>query len=194
MDKTLKALRYLMLLSGLALIGLGIAMLISPLRSLSGIAHCIGGVMAVSGIADLASFFGRASAKRSGLRLASGAVTTLAGVWTLFGRGSSILAAILPFLFAASVTVFCAKYIADSTLRHTQGDRRWAWMLAFGITGVLLGVVLLRSPVISAVLIVLAVAATLVVYGANNVLLFLGISLFGGGARKDAQRQSLGSI
>ena len=96
LNKLFKSMKWLMLISGAMIVIIGITMLFTPLKNLVRLAVFISISMLISGISEIASFFSEEKGHRYSWMLASGIITTLFAVWTLFGRGTEVLAAMFP--------------------------------------------------------------------------------------------------
>lgn len=179
MKKTFKTINWLMLISGVLIAILGITMLFTPLQNLVTLAVFIGIAMLISGISEIASFCGEEKGYRSGWMLASGIITSLFGVWTMFGRGSLTLAAIIPFVFAVWVMTSSIMHIVGSTALKAEGFGGWGWILTFGIIGAVLGFLLLFSPLLSGFVVSFSIAFMLISYGIDNIILFFRMRSLG---------------
>jgi uncharacterized membrane protein HdeD (DUF308 family) len=172
MKTVLKSMKWLLLLSGIFVVILGITMLFTPLENLVTLAIFIGISMLISGASEIVSFWNEKKDNRSGWMLASGTVTALFAVWVLFGRGTEALTAILPFAFAVWVMSSGIMRIVGSMAIKSEGSNLWGWILTFGILGAALGFLLLFSPILSAVIISYSIGLMLISYGIDNVIIF----------------------
>jgi len=179
MKKMLKSMQWLLLISGILIAILGITMLFTPLENLVTLAIFIGILMLISGISEIASFCSEEKGHRSGWMLASGILSILFGIWTIFGRGSNVLVALLPFIFAVWVLSSSITRIVGSISLKSEGSSIWGWLLAFGIVGTIFGFILLFSPVLSGVLISISIAMILISHGVDNILIFFRIKKIG---------------
>lgn len=179
MKNTLKTINWLMLISGVLIVAMGIAMLFTPFENLVTLAIFIGISMLISGISEIASYCGEEAGQRSGWLLASGIVTGLLGIWTLFGRGMEALVVIIPFVFAAWVMTSSIMRIVGSVNLKSEGFAGWGWILALGILGTLLGFLLLYSPLLSGAVVAYSIAFMLISYGINNIIIFFRMRKLG---------------
>ncbi len=173
MKKTFKSMKWLLLTSGILIMILGVTMLLTPLENLVALSIFIGISMLISGISEVASFCGEEKGQRDSWLLASGILSTLFGIWTLFGHGTAALAAILPFIFAVWVLSSGIMRIVGAVSIKSEASGLWGWLLAFGILGSVLGFALLFSPMLSAMIISLSIAFMLIAYGIDNVIIFI---------------------
>ena len=184
MKKALRALNWLMLISGILIAVLCITMLFTPLENLIVLAVVIGFSMLVSGIAEITSFCGEERAHRSGWLLTSGVITGLLGIWTLFGSGVQALVAIIPFVFAVWVMTSSIVHIAGSVYMKADGFGGWGCIMVLGIAGTILGFLLLFTPMLSRIIVTCSIAFMLIAYGVNNVILFFRLRKLGSDIRQ----------
>lgn len=173
-----------MLASGILITILGIFMLLMPLQNLMFLVIFIGIVVLISGISEVISFFGEIKENRSGWALASGIVTIVFGAWVIFGRGSSFILGILPYVFAVWVIASSIMRIISSRFLKVKGHTYSVWLMVFGILGIAFGVFTLFAPMISSTIIAYALALMLISYGAYNIAGFIWIKKFGNFIRK----------
>lgn len=174
--KKLKSLRWLLLISGVLLVVLGIFTLFTPTGALASLALFISITMLISGASEIASYIGEDDLYRSGWVLAGGILETFLGLWMLIGRGYAALAAVIPYIFA--VWVLCSgilRTVGSFSLRSSDSDS-WGWTLAFGIIEIALGFALTFYPIFSAVLASILIAGLFISHGVSNILLFSGVT------------------
>lgn len=175
MSKALKSMRWLLLISGILVVILGITMLFMPLENLVTLVIFVGISMLISGISEIVSFCGEEKGHRSGWMLASGILSVLFGIWTIFGRGTEALAAFIPIIFAVWVLSSGIMRIVGSVSLKSEGFSLWGWLLAFGILGTVFGFLLLFSPILSGMIVSVSLALILISHGFNNIILFFRI-------------------
>ena len=179
MKKIINSMRWMLLISGILIVILGITMLFSPLDNLVTLAFFIGILMVISGASEIVSFCGEKKKYRSSWMLASGILSVVFGIWTVFGHGTEALAAFLPFIFAAWVLSSGIMRIVGSIHFKSEGSFLWGWMLTFGILGTVFGFLLLFSPILSGVVISFSLALILISHGIDNIILFYRIKKIG---------------
>lgn len=179
MRKTLNTMKWMLLISGILIVIFGITMLFTPLENLVVLAIFIGISMLISGISEIASFLGEEQGYRSGWMLASGILSVVFAVWTLFGSGIEALVAFVPFIFAVWVVSCGIMRVVGSISVKSEGSSLWGWMLAFGILGSILGFLLLFSPILSGVIISYIIAFMLISYGVDSIIIFFRLKKIG---------------
>lgn len=191
MKKMFSSMKWLILISGITIVILGITLLFTPLQSLIALAIFIGISMIVSGVSEIIFYCGEEKGRRSGWMLASGIISALFGIWTMFGRGSAALASVLPFVFATWVMVSSITRIVGSLSLKSEGFPQWGWVLALGILGAVLGFVLMFSPVLSSFVVVYTIAVMLISYGISNLIIFFRMKKIGDYIRKEFNIQKI---
>lgn len=179
MKTLLKSIKWFMLISGILIVLLGIIMLFTPLQNLVTLTIFIGISLLLSGIVEIVEFFGEEKSSRSTWTLVSGILITFLGLWITFGSGSSALLDILPYIFAITVIGSSISRIIGSQELKTEGFTYWVWVMVFGILGIILGMALLFSPVFSSMVIAYIIAAMLISYGAENIVIFFRMNKVG---------------
>lgn len=174
-----KAMKWSNLISGILLVLLGAVMLFTPGQNLVWLGLIISIAVLIAGIAALINYFTVDKADRSGWMLAEAIITTLIGVWMVFGSGSWAVAALIPYVFAVFILASGIVRIAESLELRSAGSRRWGWLLAFGIVSIILGVLLLLAPMISASFVSIALALLVIGYGISNITLFVNMQRAG---------------
>lgn len=170
-----KALSWLLLISGILLVVLGVYMFSTPLGNFVSIAVFIAASMLVSGFSEIISFFSSEKGKRSGWMLASGIISLIFGIWTIFGRGMEALIVALPFIFAFWVLNSNIMRITGSLSLRDWGYRNWGFTFALGILGTIAGVILIFSPLVSGLSMAYLVPIMFIVHGISNISLFVNI-------------------
>ncbi len=174
--KKVNSMRWFMLVAGILMIILGIWTIFTPVANLVSIAIFISVALLVSGISEIAAYFGEDQKKHSGWVLAGGILNLLFGVWLLFGRNMAVMASSLPFVFA--VWVACAgmmRAVGSFSLKEL-GSKQWGWVLALGILEALLGFALMYFPVLSMVMITVLLASLFISHGINDITIFTAMT------------------
>jgi uncharacterized membrane protein HdeD (DUF308 family) len=179
LKKIFKSMKWLMLLSGIMIVILGITMLFTPLKNLVTLAIFISISMLISGISEIASFYNEEKVHRSGWMLASGILTTLFAVWALFGHGIETLTTMIPFVFAVWVMSSGVMRLVGAVSLRSEGSILWGWILAFGVLGTAFGFLLLFSPVLSEMIISYSIGFMLISYGIDNIIIFFRLKKIG---------------
>ena len=166
--------KWLFLLSGILFVIAGIMMLVTPLNGLVVMALYIGIAMLLSGISEVALYFNSPAGNRSEWILTNGVLSTLFGIWAIFGSGARVLVSVLPFLFAVWVMSSGIIRIAGAFSMKSQGSEKW-WMLALGLLNTFLGFIMLFSPYFSATVAAYTIAFMFIAYGVHNIYIFLAL-------------------
>ncbi|HHU89427.1 MAG TPA: hypothetical protein GXZ22_00015 [Clostridiaceae bacterium] len=171
METVLKSIKWLLLLSGVLIVLLGITMLFTPLGNLVTLTVFIVISMLVSGVSEIASFF-RKKNHRNGWMQVSGIATVLFAVWALLEQEAEVLVVLLPFIFAVWVMSSGVMRIAGSICIKSDDSDLWKWILTFNILSIVLGFLLLFSPILSEAIISFFIGVMLISYGLNNIIIF----------------------
>lgn len=182
--KYFKAMKWTTLVSGILLAALGILSLFTPTQSLVWLSLIISISVLVAGIASFVSYFTAESEERSGWELAEAGITTLIGIWMVFGSGSWALTALIPIIFAIFVLGSGFVRIAESLDMRAMSVPRWGWLLAAGILSVLLGLLMFFAPSISAQFVSILLSLLLLGYGIGNIARFVIMQRTGRRIRK----------
>jgi len=181
MKTMLKSMRWLLLISGILIVILGITMLFTPLENLATLAIFIGISILISGISEIVSFCGEEKGRRDRWMLASGILSTIFGIWTIFGSGAQALISFISFILAVWILISSIMRIIDSISLKSKNSSIWGWVptFAFGIIGAVFGIVLLFSPLLSRIIISVSIALILISHGVDNILIFFRIKKIG---------------
>ncbi len=174
-----KSIKWLLLISGILIVIIGIATLFTTLDNLATLAVFIGILMLISGISEIISFCNRQKAYRSDWMLASGILTTHFAVWVLYESRMEALIAILPFVLAVWVILSGIMRIIGSISIKSEGMNLWRWILGFSMLSVILGFLLLFSSILPALILSCLIGLTLVSYGLNNIIIFFRLKRIG---------------
>jgi len=180
----MKILTWFLLIAGIWVIGLGITALFRPLDGLAAIGIFFGIGILFSGISEIASFCGSRKGNRSGMMLACGIMSTLFGIWVIFGRGTDLITYILLFAFAAWVMASGIVRIVDAisqkpVIANSGGMAAIAyegkintWGLLLGIFATIAGFALLFNPFMSARIVTLVLSIMFISFGVGSIQLF----------------------
>lgn len=142
--------RWISLVAGSLMIILGIWMLFTPAAAIMTVTLFISLGMLIFGIAEIYMFRSKHYGNHSGWVLTSGILSTLLGIWLLFfPNGQAGMLVVLPFLFAFWVMSAGVARISGAFSLKELGSDAWGWVLALGIIGMLLGLLLMFNPIIS---------------------------------------------
>lgn len=174
--KTLKSMRWLMLLSGVLWIVLGVTSLFQPVATLVTLAVFVSIAMLVSGISQIAAYFSDFRENRSGWVLAGGILSVVLGLWLLIGRGYTALAAMIPYVVAIWVLSEGISRLIGAFSLKDAGMENWGWVLALGIIETLLGVMLTFMPILSGWMAAATIAAVCISHGLSDIAIFRTVS------------------
>jgi len=173
----LKVVKWILPISGLLVVALGIVMIFISLDQHEWLAIFIGIAMILSGITELVSFKRKGKEHRTKTMVISGVVAILLGLFTTFGRGMGLLEIALPIIFAVWVISASIPRIKDALARKAEGSPLWVFMFSFGILGALLGAMLFFSPILSAFVVNYALVVLFITHGINTIILFMPVKL-----------------
>lgn len=171
--------KWLLLISGILVMVLGIVMLFTPLEGVTAVALYIGIAMLLSGIAELITYFAQRAWQKDYWFFASGLLSLLFGIWVIVGRGSDVLASLIPIVFAVWVIASGVARIAGALSLRFHYYSLWLPSLIVGIVSVVAGFILMFSPLLASLAITLLIALMLLFYGANSVFLALRLQQIG---------------
>jgi len=143
-----------------------------PLAGMVTLALFFGIAMLASGISEIAAYRGQEKGNRSGMMLASGILSLLAGIWVVFRGGTYAVVVIMPYIFAVWVMVAGITRIADAVTQKSENDGIKGWQLVFGILEALLGFALLFNPLFSAAIVSFTMGIAIVAHGIGTIELF----------------------
>lgn len=172
MLERMKTMRWLLLLSGILWILLGVTTILTPAATLVSLALFISLMMLLSGITEVFAYFADEPVFRSGWLLAGGILSVLLGLWLLIGQGYEALAVMIPFVFAAwVVSAGITRAVGAFSLKAAE-YANWGWVLALGILEALLGFLLLYSPLLSLLLTTTLITVLFFSRGISNITVF----------------------
>jgi len=177
LKNALKAVKWLLPVSGLLVVVLGVVMFFMTLEELSNWAIFIGLAMMLSGISEFVSYIRKDKEKRNNIMLASGSIAFLLGLYTAFGRGLGLVEFALPLIFAVWIASASIPRIKDALAKKENGHPLWVFMFSFGVLGILLGVLMLFNQMLSTLIVTYALATMFITHGINTILLFIPVKL-----------------
>ena len=139
---------WMILIQGILFILLGLAALISPVRTVAAVLFFVGIFVLINGVVDIISSIVNVFKRKSwGLKLAGGILSVLVGLFITNNPGWSV--AVLVYLVGAT---FLIRGIADLFLLHEKYISR-ALSITIGILGIIAGLLLLLNPLYGGVVI-----------------------------------------
>lgn len=172
----MKSIKWLSLIVGILLVILGVFMLFTPITNLFTIAWVISLSLLFSGIIMIVTYFSSNKIYRSGWMLMDGILSTVIGAWIIFGRNIENFAIIIPFVFAVWIMAVSIIRAVGSLSLKSMGFRQWGWTLALGILGIVLGILLIYSPVASFISVSILISTLFIAYGAGGIALFFNLN------------------
>jgi len=172
----LKATRWLLLLSGILCLVVGISLFSTPLSGILTIAIWIGISTLFSGLFEIAAYFSQEKEFRSGWVLAGGLISAFIGFWLLMGHGIQALTAFIPMMLAAWILISGIMRAIGSFSLKSSGAYNWGWVLAAGIAEAILGGLMMYHPILSVSFISTLLALLFIGHGISDVALFFGMS------------------
>ena len=175
MGKILTIAKWLIPVSGLLVVALGVTLLFVGLDELENLAVFIGLAMVLSGVSEIVAFKRKGKGRRAKSMLISGLLAVVLGAYTAFGRGLVAVVIILPVIFAVWIITASIPRIKEAFAERANGSPWWIFMLSFGLLGVALGVLLLFHPVLSGFVVTYSLAFMFIIHGTNAIVMFLPI-------------------
>lgn len=178
--KSLKAVKWLLLIAGILMVVLGITLFTRPVENYIGLATFISISIIFSGLSDIINYFSEDKVFRSGWLLASGAVSLLFGILLITKPEffTSLLAAI-PFIFAGWIVasgIVRAVGAVDLKRLEVQG---WGWVMAMSIINILLGFALMYEPSLVVGFIGILIPVVFISIGINSIMMFFTMNRIG---------------
>ena len=144
---------------GILFVILGIWGLFQPQKAISGIVWLIGFSLLLSGVLDIALFFGFRGGIHGGITLASGILNVIVAILIFSNTSSGVL--FLGYLFAFGFIFDSINAIQLSTLSFHPG-----FNTVIGVLGLVAGILLLFNPLFSSVFAVYIILFYLILFGA----------------------------
>lgn len=165
------SLRWLILIAGILMIGMGIWFIFSPLSSFVAITILIGGLLFINGIFHIIAYFSdRKHRKPSGWLLADGILTALIGLILMFDIVTGT--ATLTFMFAFWIIFSGVLRIMGAFAAKEFSLPNWGWILALGTLSLIIGFFSLFHPIVTAIGIVAIIGTLFIIQGINAILTF----------------------
>ena len=164
------ATRVLWFLVGLLLVGVGIACIANPDKTLSGLSILLGVCMLLSGIVDIVIFAGAHDLMfGSGWFLLDGIFTVFLSVFILANR--MFTAMTLPFILGMWLLFSgIGRFVTSFDLRRL-GMRGWGWCTAAGVLLGVAGFISFLDPLVGALALSWIVGLLLILQGIASILL-----------------------
>ncbi len=163
--------RWIALIAGICLLLLGCALFATPVLNSVAVAYVAVALMLIHGVTEICHYFtSRKEQGLSGWSLADGIITTVLALMLLFQPGAEMF--MISYIFAFWVLFTgVTRTSAAFTLRDI-GGKRWGWVLAAGIIGILLGVLALFNPLYGILVIGFMLPMLFIIQGISAVAVF----------------------
>ena len=172
MFSNLTSSRWLLPISGILCIIMGIMMLSTPLSGIVAIAVWIGMMILVSGIIEVIAYFNQPSIVRSGWLLAGGLLSIFIGLWLLTGRGTDALALAIPFVISIWILISGVMRAVGAFSLRDCGITNWGWVLVGGIMEAVLGGLMMYHPMLPASFLSVLLSMLFFSHGFSDIALF----------------------
>ena len=176
-------------IAGILLVVLGIVCICKPAETLFTTAWLIGVLTLIAGISKLVfTFKTQMFLPNSGSRALSAVLEIIIGI--IFLANNVFLAFSLPVIFAMWVLIEGAIIAVDSFDYKRVGFSMWYVLLILGICGIVLGILGLRNPDVSATMLSTLIGIGVIALGASYLFALSGINKFE--KKVDAFRREIG--
>lgn len=160
---------WLVMVSGVAMLFLGVWFLFHPAISLLTFTSFIGVLLMINGVFLIVNYIVNHT-YTSAWVLIEGIVTTLIAVIILLNSQMTVLTLTAMFgiwvVFSGIVRIIAAFAVKKAELSN------WVWILTFGIISTLFGFIMLSNPIIGMIGIVVAMGVFFIVQGINAISTF----------------------
>ena len=164
-------------LSGILLIALGIMCICRPAATLFATAWLIGFFTLLAGVSKLMfTFRTQAFLPNSGSRMLSAILQIIVGI--IFLANNIFVAFSLPVIFVVWVLVESVILTVQSFDYRSAGFQPWWAITLLGIAGIVLGILGLRNPDVSAATLSLLIGIAIIANGLAYILAVVGVSRF----------------
>lgn len=161
------------LISGLALLAVGIWAVVQPVGAVAAVAVFIGIAALISGISHLVAYFSdRDKMAASGWVLARGILDTLVGILLLFNLPATML--VLPLVFGVWAIFTGIVYVSGSFSARAADVKNWWLILIGGLLSVAIGVLMVAKPLTGVWIIALEMGYFFILFGASALISAFG--------------------
>ena len=164
-------------IAGILLVALGVVCISRPTATLFTTAWLIGLFTLITGVSKLMfTFRTQAFLPNSGTRALSAILEIIIGI--IFLANNVFLAFSLPVIFAMWITIESVIIVVNSFDYKRVGFPGWWGILLLGICGVVLGILGLRNPDVTAATLSTLIGLGVIAMGASYLIALLGIQKF----------------
>lgn len=165
---------YLLLITGVIFTILSIWVFFTPIASFLALAWVISIGFVIGGISEIAySISNRKQLRNWGWYLAGGIITLILGLHLSLRPGLTAL--ILCYYIAFWLLFRSILEITNSFELKRYRVENWGWVLAFGILGAIISLILLWNPVITSVAVIYWLGIGLLIFGLLQIVLAFGL-------------------
>lgn len=160
--------KWMLALSGVLMIILGIIVFSHPFKGVWSVAQLVGWLMLVAGVVDFVAFIVDIKRFFAGWLLIRGLVTAALGAFLAFRPIASL--DVLTTMMGLWIIITGSVQFANSFVIKAVGQKEWYWFLIGGIIEAAAGVIVILHPVFSLLVAVYFMAAGLIVDGVINLI------------------------
>ncbi len=164
--------KWLTLISGVLISVVGITMLFTPVENLVLVAIYIGCSILISGLSDIINYLSFDIQERNFWTLSSGIISVIISLWVIFGHGRTVVLSLLPFTFGIWILGSSITRLIGSLSFRNNERTSWNLYLVFGCIGIVFGIILLFTPMISATVISYLISLMILAYGVDNIIMY----------------------
>ncbi|WP_430612845.1 HdeD family acid-resistance protein [Flavobacterium sp. JP2137] len=161
---------YLSVIVGILFILLGFWILRTPLEAYITLALLFSISFFVNGIFEIIfSISNRKGLQSWGWFLTMGIIDLLFGLWLM--RSPELSLTVLPLFVGFMILFRSVSTIGFSIEIQAYGSKKWGWLLALGILGIVFSLILIWNPVIAGITIVFWTAMAFLTYGIARIVM-----------------------
>lgn len=163
---------WLLLLTGLLLIGLGIWILMTPLAAYASLAILFSISLTIAGLVEVAfAVSNRGAIDGWGWALVGGIIDLALGIYLL--ANPAVTLDVLPILLGIWLLFRGFSAVGTSAALRAYGVRNWGWLLAVGLGIVVFALVIIANPKLGALNIVIWTGVGFVLAGIFRIMVGL---------------------
>jgi uncharacterized membrane protein HdeD (DUF308 family) len=177
---------FLLLIPGVILTGLGILVLLTPVKSFITLSFLFSVSFIATGILEIIhAISNRRDMSHWGWLVGGGVFDLMIGILLISHPGISLI--VLPVYIGFGIMFRSIMVIGWSINLKTLGEENWAWLLSTGVIGLLFSFLLLWNPVFGGLTIAVCAGFSLILVGAAQVFLSIRLMKISGYLRSGLQ-------